>query len=44
MGSLGSRGKFFMQHILDDVSTTTVAEVLENFWNWLIEEIGDDLD
>lgn len=42
-----------MQHILDDyweVSTTTVdlgpipTEVLENFWNWLIEEFGDDLD
>ena len=36
-----------MQHILD---TTTVdlgpipPEVLENFWNWLIEEFGDDLD
>ena len=42
-----------MQHILDNywqVSTTTVdlgpipPEVLENFWNWLIEEFGDDLD
>ena len=42
-----------MQHILDDyweVSATTVdlgpipPEVLENFWNWLIEEFGDDLD
>jgi len=53
MGNLGSRGKFFMQHILDDyweVSTTTVdlgpvpPEVLEDFWNGLIEEVGDDLD
>ena len=47
MGGLGSRGKFFMQHILDGVSTTTVdlgPEVLEDFWKWLIEEVGDDLD
>lgn len=42
-----------MMHIIDpywEVSTTSVElmpvpqEVLEDFWNWLIEEFGEDLD